>query len=270
MIMRCHFNSWSLGRSVNATVILPTDVGMHQNKSHKREGLFPVLYLLHGGGSDHTHWARHTSVERYAEAHRIAVVMPHSQDRCYRNAELRFQNDEGHVISEQNELFFLRELPEWMGANFPVSTAPEHSYIAGFSLGGYGAAYYGFTYPKHYRAVGLLSAYVYDPALFDPKLRNAMTKAEMAERFFPELLSAIRGAEELPTVFISHGEREVTEPDFVLADILRAKGADVITDFGKYPYGHEWNAWDAGILSFLNKIPRSDLFSRSNFQRSTL
>ncbi len=260
MLMRCHFNSWALSRSVNITVILPTDIDFYANKTHKRPAPLPVLYLLHGGGSDHTHWLRHTAIERYAEKNRIAVIMPHSQDRCYRNAELKFQYEKDAVAKEQNELFFARELPEWVSANFPVSTAPEHSYMAGFSLGGYGTAYYGFTYPENYRAIGLLSAYVYDPALFNPAVRNALTKEDMADRFFPELSSAIAKADSLPTVFITHGEREVTEPDFVLADILRAKGADVLTDFGNYPYGHQWETWDPGIKSFLEQMPRSDAF----------
>ena len=37
---------------------------------------FPVLYLLHGLSDDHTAWSRYTSVERYAAAAGLAVVMP--------------------------------------------------------------------------------------------------------------------------------------------------------------------------------------------------
>ena len=35
-----------------------------------------MLYLLHGLSDDHTAWLRYTSVERYAAAAGVAVVMP--------------------------------------------------------------------------------------------------------------------------------------------------------------------------------------------------
>src|SRR3954467_14624893 len=36
----------------------------------------PVLYLLHGLSDDDTAWTRYSSIERYAETHGLAVVMP--------------------------------------------------------------------------------------------------------------------------------------------------------------------------------------------------
>ena len=42
----------------------------------------PVLYLLHGLSDDHTAWLRYTSIERYAAAAGLAVVMP-AVDRSF-------------------------------------------------------------------------------------------------------------------------------------------------------------------------------------------
>ena len=37
---------------------------------------YPVVYLLHGLSDDQTLWMRRTSIERYADGRRLAVVMP--------------------------------------------------------------------------------------------------------------------------------------------------------------------------------------------------
>ncbi len=62
---------------VTFTVVLPqvtqAQVGV---ESVERVGDPPVLYLLHGLSDDHSAWTRYTSVERYADARGLAVVMP--------------------------------------------------------------------------------------------------------------------------------------------------------------------------------------------------
>jgi S-formylglutathione hydrolase FrmB len=42
----------------------------------KERASHPVLWLLHGLSDDHTIWLRRTSIERYAAARNLAVVMP--------------------------------------------------------------------------------------------------------------------------------------------------------------------------------------------------
>ena len=39
----------------------------------RRDGRHPVLYLLHGGGDDHSRWGRFTSIERYVIQYGLAV-----------------------------------------------------------------------------------------------------------------------------------------------------------------------------------------------------
>ena len=73
----CNFISYSLNRSVTVNVILPTLTCPEifaGEKSHEVKEKYPVLYLLHGGINDYSSWERYTSIERYAEERRIAVV----------------------------------------------------------------------------------------------------------------------------------------------------------------------------------------------------
>lgn len=60
--------------------------------------------------------------------------------------------------------FLEEELPEFVEAYFPVSNLPEERYIAGLSMGGYGALLHGLQNPEHYHAIGAFS-----PAVFRGK-----------------------------------------------------------------------------------------------------
>src|SRR5262245_37712214 len=73
----CHFFSDALGLSVSAYVLLPQkttrQIGMPGGDTRAS---YQTLYLLHGLSDDHTIWLRRTSIERYAAAKNLAVVMP--------------------------------------------------------------------------------------------------------------------------------------------------------------------------------------------------
>ena len=60
--------------------------------------------------------------------------------------------------------FLNHELPEFVEAYFPISDSPKDRYIAGLSMGGYGALLHGIENPDRYSAIGALS-----PAVFSKK-----------------------------------------------------------------------------------------------------
>ena len=75
-LLHCDFYSHTLGLSTSMTVILPLWGAVTLDSLPKNRKPYPVLWLLHGMSDDHTIWQRRTSIERYAEALGIAVVMP--------------------------------------------------------------------------------------------------------------------------------------------------------------------------------------------------
>ncbi len=255
MLLQCYFESWALHHAVNAMVILPTDCG--GKATHRVEKKLPVVYLLHGGGGDYSHWLRMTSVERYANERGVAVVLPSCVDMCYRTAGVTFPGMAWEADKvEDYETFISRELPDWAAANFPISTAPEDSAIAGLSLGGYGAAYHGFTHPERYAAVGLFSPYLFHPRMFDPALRQSMSREELEAQLIPDLVEPVKkiAAEggRFPRVMLLNGSRDVRELTPVYADLLRRCGAEVTTDFDSCDLGHEWAFWDLCAKRFLD------------------
>lgn len=140
-LIRMNFFSESLNMQTAANVILPLP------KDGNAEEL-PVLYLLHGMGDDCTSWLRKSAIERYALEHGLAVIMPDGALSTYHNME----------HGEKYNDYIALELPEIMRSYFPISRSPEKTFIAGCSMGGFGALKIGLARPENYAAIGCLSA----------------------------------------------------------------------------------------------------------------
>lgn len=146
--IQCNFFSESLGLSAAMNVILPQattgQIGMQGRQRKKRH---PVLYLLHGLSDDQTIWMRRTSIERYASEKGIAVVMPAVARSFYQDMASgpRYWT----LVSE--------ELPRLVKQFFPISSRREDTFVAGLSMGGYGAFRLALAQPGRYAAAASLS-----------------------------------------------------------------------------------------------------------------
>ena len=137
-----HFYSEVLGIQTAAYILLPQPQVAAQSGSP-----IPVLYLLHGLSDDHTMWLRQTRVEQYAQRYRLAVVMP--------AANRSFYMDMAH--GAKYETFVSRELPSVIERYFPVCRKRSGRFIAGLSMGGYGALINGLRYSDTFSKIGMLS-----------------------------------------------------------------------------------------------------------------
>ena len=139
-LMQINFRSQVLLLHDAMNVILPDD---------RTEGDFPVLWLLHGGGGNENDWLHYTRIREYADAHQIAVVMPHAGYSRYCNMYWGADYFD----------FLTQELPTIIHHMFPrISRKREDQYIAGFSLGGSGAISLGMRCPEQYGTIGVISA----------------------------------------------------------------------------------------------------------------
>ena len=150
-LIDCKFYSEALGLSTSMTVILPqateSQIGM-QNIAES--GKHKTLYLLHGLSDDHSIWLRRTSIERYVAPLGIAVVMPAGHRSFYTDM----------AYGGAYEAFVAEELPKIARSFFPLSDAREDNYVAGLSMGGYGAFKLALNYPGNYCAAASLSGAV--------------------------------------------------------------------------------------------------------------
>ncbi|MBQ7922772.1 MAG: esterase family protein [Clostridia bacterium] len=145
-LLKVKFYSSVLDCETAMNVILPRVADAHSEEP------FPVLYLLHGMGDSQDTWCSQTSIERYVENTGLAVIMPTTGLGWYTDA----------VCGNNWRTFIGEELPAICRDLFPrISTKREDTYIAGNSMGGYGAYALALTYPEQYcAAYGFSGAYV--------------------------------------------------------------------------------------------------------------
>lgn len=135
-IFECTFKSQSLEKETDFCVIVPPSPETAR-----------VLYLLHGLSDNYKSWVRMTSIERYANEHNYFVVMPDGGRSFY--TDMKYGLAYYTYISE--------ELPNYIKQVFNVKTCRENTFIAGLSMGGYGAFKIALRNPDKYCAAAALS-----------------------------------------------------------------------------------------------------------------
>ena len=130
-LIQCKFYSEVLKLSTSMTVILPRNTRPNRHGRARGEGgdKHQTLYLLHGYTDDDSIWTRRTSIERYVAPLGLAVVMP--------NVHKSFYTDMKH--GDKYWTFLTEELPMLARSFFPLSAKREDNFVAGLSMGGYGA-----------------------------------------------------------------------------------------------------------------------------------
>ena len=147
-VVNLDFYSYELAMNTQATVLLPERRGV---PCTSREGRpYPVLYLLHGHGQDHTSWLRLTRLENYLQNSDVIVVMPNGSRGCYVDG----------VHSHRYGTYLTEELPCILKNWFHISNQREETMIAGMSMGGYGALRAALSHPEQYGTVVGLSSVI--------------------------------------------------------------------------------------------------------------
>ncbi|WP_152395012.1 alpha/beta hydrolase [Paenibacillus guangzhouensis] len=255
-LIQCNFFAESLGLSTTMTVILPeqtrSQIGM-TNVVHTHR--HPTLYLLHGLSDDHSIWLRRTSIERYAAALGIAVVMP--------QVDRSFYTDMAH--GNRYWTFVSEELPRAVRSFFPLSDAREDNFVAGLSMGGYGAFKLALNHPDRFAAAASLSGAmdVTDPIylqlmpeVFQLAFGDQATVAGTANDLL-HLVSALGSTADStakPLLYQCCGTEDfLYEQNVRFRDTCRAAGVDLTYDEG--PGDHSWEYWDQQIQHVLNWLP---------------
>lgn len=241
-LLQCEFYSNALNMATSVRVILPDTCPMSQAR---------VLYLLHGLSDNCTAWTRFTSIERYVRGQNMAVIMPEVQRSWYCDMENGLRYFE----------YVSQELPQLVHRYFGLSQERENTYIAGLSMGGFGAMKTALTYPERYAAVGSFSGAVNLKAILESNKNNSQRMKETAailgsdltvgpENDLKELLSK---ANPLPKLYFSCGEE-----DFLyginqdMHQHLCKLGIDHRYDHRSGD--HNWSFWDQSIWDFLEFI----------------
>ena len=213
------------------------------------EKLPAVLYLLHGYSDDQTIWQRRTSVERYAAAHNLAVIMPGVNHSFYCNEE----------YGERYWDFVSEELPRMMHRFFRLSDKPEDTFVAGLSMGGYGAMKLALNQPERFGAAASFSGAVDIASTRQRHNHNwkRITGGKSIKGTENDLFHMLKENGEAvhkPRLYVSCGTADFLydqHKKFIPA--LKKAGWDV-TAYEEPDATHEWGFWDREIRKFIEFI----------------
>ena len=253
--------SKSLMRTVPVNVILPADKMVFPGMPEPPEKPFKTLYLLHGVFGSYIDWVNGTRIQRYAEEHDLAVVMP-SGDNAFYVDQPGANNYYGEFVG--------KELVELTRKMFPLSRKREDTFIGGLSMGGYGAMRNGLKYWENFGCIVALSGalLVEDVAKRtndDPFFLNRRDYAEACFGDLSKILDSDRNPKYLvrqlkkegrpiPRIYMACGDADSLLPaNQDMAAFLKEQGADVTFEVG--PGAHEWDFWDTYIRRAIEWLP---------------
>ncbi len=257
-LITCNYFSDVLGYMSKMVVVLPqaakNRIGMDCSAGASN-GKFPVLYLLHGLSDDETVWTRRTSIERYATEMNLAVVMPTTHRSWYTNAKCGY-NYYTHIAEE---------VPEIARSFFPLSEKREDNFIAGLSMGGYGAFKIGLRNPEKFAAAASLSGALDVTSLLESL--GAGIREEYERVFGPA--DGVKGSDnDLFAVTRKAAESGLPKPalyqicgteDFLYN--MNTEYREMVVDLGfdytydEAPGNHSWGFWDEHIKKVLSWLP---------------
>ncbi|HIS26664.1 MAG TPA: esterase family protein [Candidatus Pullilachnospira intestinigallinarum] len=252
-LVHVDFFSEVLEMSSQLDVILPQktqgEIGISTAQNREQ---YPVLYLLHGMTDNQSTWQRNTSIERYAAEKGIAVVMPCCHLGWYTDMKYGFRYF----------TYISQEVPDICKRFFPrISPRREDTFVAGNSMGGYGALKLALSRPDRFCSAASLSGGV-DAA--SCALRNNKS-------FYPTLGEDIFGPEESipgssndlfalaenlspekrPNIYMWCGTEDfLYQQNLKFRDHLRNLSYNLTY---KESFGdHSWKYWDIQIQDILN------------------
>lgn len=135
----CRLQSSVLGHDVAYSVVIPADADKGKH--------YPVLYMLHGVGGDHSSCLEYTDVAgmmQRGEMPEMIVVMPDGYLSYYSDAA------DGSL---PYETFFTTEFIQSIDSIHPTLPGRENRVISGFSMGGFGAMTLGLRNPEKFGTV---------------------------------------------------------------------------------------------------------------------
>ncbi|BES64308.1 alpha/beta hydrolase family protein [Gottschalkiaceae bacterium SANA] len=251
-LIHCQIDSKILDLEMSVNVILPDGV-------ETLPAELPTLYLLHGLSGNYSSWCRKTAIERYASAYKVAIVMPEVHRSFYTDM----------AVGYPYWTFLSEELPTMMEYYFPLSKKREDRFVAGLSMGGYGAMKWALGCPDKFSYAASLSGavdlyYQYqitqnapEMEAIRPEMENIFGDLDRFEGSPNDLFTLMKQAKkrsELPELFVLCGTEDFLYPSH-LHFLEGLELQDIQAKVFEEPGAHEWDFWDRNIQRVLAWLP---------------
>ena len=240
-LMHIDFFSQSLGMQCGVDAVIPEGF----DRSTRPDGLRTLL-LLHGMSDDQTIWQRHTVVERYSLGKDLAVIMPTTQLGWYTDMECGYQRYFTYIS---------REVPRVFRSLFPqLSARREDNFVAGLSMGGYGAMKTALAESEAFcKAACFSGSYDVISKPDTPYWNSIFGVGEQREKHcisaYAEALLAENRSK--PDFYIWCGTDDgLLDNSRGIRDYLIEKGFAV--KYAESSGGHEWRCWDEQVAKAID------------------
>lgn len=228
-----NLNHWSttLTRVKDIKIVMPDDI----NDDTK------IVLLLHGYCGDHNDWSNLGGAIRLAEKYKMVFVMPSAENSYYINIPNgdRFYD------------YISKEVVELTTKTFNL---PDNWYIAGLSMGGYGALSIGLKNDR-FRHIGAFSAPIdmekwieidrheNFPVLFKNGITDDINIDKIIDNY------------RLKPMYIYCGTSDpFYDMNVEFVSKLKSKNADFIFEYDDR--GHVWELWTDAFINFLEILSK--------------
>jgi enterochelin esterase-like enzyme len=234
----------------------------------KTDRTYPVLYLLHGAGDDHTGWVQFGQVQSIADktiasgtAGHMIIVMPDANTgkRGY------FNDIKGDFNYED---FFFKEFIPHIEKTYRVKSERRYRAVSGLSMGGGGTVFYSLHHPELFAAAAPLSAATgsWTPEQHKERLGNSsgITDAAIEEHFRRHSIEGIinnASEEELKRIknirwYISCGDDDFLYEGNARMHIAFRKN-EIPHEYRVKNGGHTWTYWRMELPFVLEFVSQS-------------
>jgi len=261
-VLDISFYSPALRRTVPLTVVLPTDKQLPGKPGYQNAAPYKTLYLLHGVFGSSYDWVHGTRVRALAQNANLCVVMPSGDNKFYCDSP---------ISGDMYGRFIAEDLVAFVEASFPVSRKRADRFIAGLSMGGFGAVVNGLRHPETFGAIcGLSSAFIKERILkaVDEPGKDLFTRAQYATMFgladvkdfagsvndYDFLARKAAKRKNRPQVYLCCGTEDHLLPgNHAFRDLLMELGYDVTWE--EWAGDHNWTFWDQAIEKVIRWLP---------------
>ena len=178
---RIEYYSDALRRTAEFEMMIPNDrpSGIPWENGETAARPMKTLFLLHGYTGRAGNWVPPGIAEKY----NFAIVMPTAENSFYLN---------GEATGRQFQTLVGEELVDYVRKTFHLALSADDTFIAGLSMGGFGALHTGLAYPDRFGKIAALSSALIVHELKDilPGGGNAVANYEYYRECFGDLSTA--------------------------------------------------------------------------------
>jgi putative tributyrin esterase len=254
----------SMKKTYKAAVVLPVSYA-------KNKAVYPVLYLLHGGGGHFRDWLSQTPdkmlVKNLADQYNIIVVMPEGEG-------FSWYIDSPFDPASQFETHIIKEVIPTIDHTYRTVNNKKGRVITGLSMGGHGAMYLSARHPDMFCAASTMSG------AMDMNFSNTKMAPELVKSLNERFQSLLGTTDTNSEVFVKNSIIN-------MLDVIKNNGLPLFIDCGmddfligtnrelhqrlmyngtphdyiERPGGHAWEYWNNALpyhVMFFNKILKTN------------